>query len=64
MTKIGNLKKPLHGRQRKRMRLAMSECVGDLEFFLAAKKLRRLLQKLLPDHTDHLDFNHLRHSAK
>lgn len=60
MDKIGNLKRLLHGRLRKRMRFAMSERVRDLESLLAAKKLGRLIQQLLPDYSDPLDFNQLR----
>jgi hypothetical protein len=52
MDKIGHLKRLLHGRKRKRMRLAMFDQVKDLESLLAAKKL--------PDYTDPLDFNQLR----
>ena len=61
MEKIGKLKSQLHGRQRKRMRLAMSERVRDMEAMLAAKKLGQLIQKLLPDYADPLDFNQLCH---
>ncbi len=60
MEKIGGLKKLMHGRQRKRMRMAMSERVRDMETLLATQKLGRLIQKLLPDHTDPLDFHQLR----
>ncbi len=60
MDKIGNLKSLLHGRLRKRMRLAMSEWVRSLETLLIARKLGRLTQQLLPDHSDPLDFNQLR----
>ena len=52
MEKIGHLKKLLHGRQRKRMRTAMSDRIKDMESLLAAKKLGQLIQRLLPDHTD------------
>jgi hypothetical protein len=52
MDKIGCLKCLLHGRLRKRMRLAMSERVRDLESLLAAKKLGRLINQLLPDYSD------------
>ncbi len=59
MEKIAGLKRLLHGRQRKRMRLAMSERIRDMEALLEAKKLGKLIQKLLPDYTDPLDFNQL-----
>jgi hypothetical protein len=59
MEKIAGLKKLLHGRQRKRMRLAMSDRVRDMEALLEAKKLGKLIQKLLPDYTDPLDFHQL-----
>ncbi len=49
MDKIGRLKKLLHGRQRKRMRVAMSDRIRDMEALLAAEKLGKLIQKLLPD---------------
>jgi hypothetical protein len=60
MDKIGRLKQLLHGRKRKRMRLAMSDRVRDIESLLAAKKLGRLIQKLLPSYAEPLDFNQLR----
>jgi hypothetical protein len=60
MEKIGRLKNLMHGRQRKRMRIAMSERVQEMENLLAAQKLGRLIQKLLPDFTDPLDFHQLR----
>jgi hypothetical protein len=60
MEKIGQLKLLLHGRQRKRIRMAMSERIKDMEFLLAAKKLGRLIQRLLPDYTEPLDFNQLK----
>ena len=60
MEKIAALKRLLHGRQRKRMRLAMSERVREMEALLEAKKLGKLIQKILPDYTDPLDFNQLK----
>ena len=63
MEKIGGLKKLMHGRQRRRMRMAMSERVREMETLLATQKLGRLIQKLLPDHTDPLDFHKLRDST-
>lgn len=60
MEKIAALKRLLHGRQRKRMRIAMSERVREMEALLEAKKLGKLIQKLLPDYTDPLDFNQLK----
>jgi hypothetical protein len=60
MEKIGHLKKLLHGRQRKRMRIEMSDRIKEMESLLTAKKLGRLIQKLLPDYTDPLDFNQLK----
>ena len=60
MEKIGQLKRLLHGRQRKRMRMAMSERIQEMESLLAAKKLGRLIQRLLPDYTEPLNFNQLK----
>lgn len=60
MDKIGHLKRLLHGRQRKRMRLAMSKRIKEMESLIAAKKLGQLIQRLLPDYTDPLDFNQLK----
>jgi hypothetical protein len=60
MEKIGKLKNLMHGRQRKRMRIAMSERVREMENLLATQKLGRFIQKLLPDFTDPLDFHQLR----
>lgn len=59
MNKIASLKHLLHGRQRKRMRLEMSERVCEMKSLLAAKKLGKLIQKLLPDYTEPLDFYQL-----
>lgn len=59
MEKIGGLKKLMHGRQRRRMRMAMSERFREMETMLATQKLGRLIQKLLPDYTDPLDFHQL-----
>jgi hypothetical protein len=39
------------------MRIAMSDRVRDMEALLAAKKLGKLIHKLLPDYSDLLDFN-------
>ncbi len=61
--KIGALKKILHGRQRKRMRLAMSDHVREMETMLTTRKLAQLIQRLLPDYTDPLDFNQLRDAS-
>jgi hypothetical protein len=52
MHKIGGLKKLLHGRQRRRMRLAMSDRVREMETMLATRKLGQLIQKLL-DFSEH-----------
>jgi hypothetical protein len=60
MEKIAGLKRLLHGRLRKRMRLAMSERIRDMEALLEAKKLGKLIQKLLLDYSDPLDFNQLK----
>ncbi len=45
------------------MRIAMSERVREMENLLAAQKLGRLIQKLLPDFADPLDFHQLRDGA-
>jgi hypothetical protein len=58
--KIAALMRLFHGRQSKRVRLVMSERVREMEALLDAKKLGKLIQKLLPDYTDPLDFNQLR----
>lgn len=55
MEKIASLNRLLHGRQRKRMRLAMSERIREMESLLESKKLGRLIQQLLPDYTEPLD---------
>ena len=60
MDKIGALKRLLHGRKRKQMRVAMSDRVRDMESLLAANKLGRLIKQLLPSYSDPLDFNQLR----
>ncbi len=52
LDKIGHVKRLLHGRLRKRMRQAMSERVRNLESLLAARKLGRFIQQLLPDHSE------------
>lgn len=44
--RIVQLKKLLHGRHRRRMRLAMSDKVKEMEAFLGAKKLKKLIQKI------------------
>jgi hypothetical protein len=56
MDKICHLKKFLHSRHRKRMRMAMSERIQNKEALLVAQKFGKLIEKLLPDYSDLFDF--------
>jgi hypothetical protein len=42
------------------MRIEMSERIKEMESLLTAKRLGHLIQKLLPNYTDPLDFNQLK----
>ncbi len=45
------------------MRLATSDRVREMETMLATRKLEQLIQKLLPDYTDPLDFSQLQDAS-
>jgi hypothetical protein len=54
--KISDLRSHMHGRQRQRLRAAMSVRMSDLETLLASRKLGRLIRSLLPKSSEPINW--------
>jgi hypothetical protein len=59
-TKIYHIRSQMHGRQRKKLRIAMSDRIKDMETLLTTRKLKTLIQRLIPTSSEPINFNALK----